>query len=416
MKVAVVGLGHIGIVTAAALLRDGHSVVGIDQDDDICRLLRHGMSPFNEPGIQDVIVSGRSADRLIVGTRLDGAADADVAFVCVGTRGSQRGLDLSDVMRAAHALGGAVRRRAPGQTPMLMVFRSTMPPGSMRNIVLPVVASAANEPPGTRYEIIYSPEFTREGTALADYFTPSRIVVGEERHGSSDVLRDLHPSIEAPIFHTSFEVAELSKLADNAFHALKVSFANEIGRFALTSGISPSEVFAIFQADTKLNLSAAYLQPGGAFGGPCLPKDVRALATCIADAGVAAPVVGHIDESNAAHTHFLVTEIERRVAPHSHILLFGLSFKTGTDELRESPFIVLADNLLSRGHTLTIYDPDLCCAGGARARASLPAHLAPLAVERRPGDTPFDLVVVAKNRVGQESLPSGCPVFRIDRL
>jgi GDP-mannose 6-dehydrogenase len=416
MKVAVIGLGRIGIVTAAALLRDGHYVVGVDINDDICQLLRQGMSPFNEPGIQDLIASGRRANRLIAGTRLDGVDDADIAFICVGTKGAQRGLDLSDVTRAAHTLGEAVRGRRPEQAPMLMVFRSTVPPGSMRHKVVPSVATAANEPPGTRYEIVYSPEFTREGTALADYFSPSRIVVGEERRGSSDVLRDLHPSIEAPIFRTSFEVAELTKLADNAFHALKVTFANEIGRFALASGLSPSEVFAIFQADAKLNLSAAYLQPGGAFGGPCLPKDVRALATCLDDAGVAAPIIGHIEQSNAAHTRFLVSEIERRVEPRSHILLFGLSFKTGTDELRESPFIVLADALLSRGHVLTIYDPDLCYAGVTRARASLTAQLAPLVVEQRPSDTPFDLVVVAKNRFSQESPPPGCPVFRIDRL
>jgi len=250
VKVVIIGLGHIGIVTAAALLRDGHAVVGVDTDADICRSVLHGVLPFREPGVQDLIASGRTTGRLRVSSRLEDVEDADVAFVCVGTRGMAGGaLDLSEVTLAACALGEMVRLRALALGPMLMVFRSTMIPGSMRNTVLPAVSVAANEAPGVRYEIAYSPEFTREGTALADYFEPARLVVGADQFRAKQVLHDLHPGIEAPIFCTSFEVAELAKLADNAFHALKVAFANEIGRFALTSGISPSEVFTIFHAD-----------------------------------------------------------------------------------------------------------------------------------------------------------------------
>lgn len=373
MKVIVIGLGHIGVVTVAALLRDGHTVIGVDTDDDIRGSLANGLSPFREPGVQDLIASGRTAGRLVVASSVGDAVDADAAFVCVGTKGLAEGLlDLSDVTRAARALGEAVRLRPPDLAPMLMVFRSTMLPGSMRRTVLPAVAAAAGEPQGTRYEIAYSPEFTREGTALADYFAPARIVVGEGRPRSRQILLDLHPGIEAPIFSTSFEVAELTKLADNSFHALEVAFANEVGRFAVSSGISPSEVFAIFHADTKLNLSSAYLRPGGTFGGPCLPKDVRALAASMDNAGVTAPVIGHINESNASHANFLVSEIERRLARPSRVLLLGLSFKPGTDNVRES--------------------------------RQLPAELA------------FDLVVVGKNSLDQASLPPGCPVFRIDRF
>jgi GDP-mannose 6-dehydrogenase len=370
-----------------------------------------------KPGVQALIAAGHATGRLIVRSRLDNAADADVAFVCVGTRGLPEGLlDLSHVALAARALGEAVRARPAELAPMLMVFRSTMLPGSMRQIVLPAVAAAAGEAPGARYEIAYSPEFTRDGTALADYFGPARIVVGEDRPRSRQTLLDLHAGIEAPIFWTSFEVAELTKLADNSFHALKVAFANEIGRFALRSGISPSEVFDIFQADTKLNLSAAYLQPGGAFGGPCLPKDVRALAACIEKAGVTAPVIGHIDESNASHTHFIVSEIDARIKPRSRVLLFGLSFKPGTDDVRESPLLALAESLLSHGHVLSIYDPDLCGDGATRARAPLPSHLSALVIEQKPLEFPFDLVVVGKNRLSRESLPPDCPVFRVDRI
>jgi len=417
MKVIVIGLGHIGIVTVAALLRDGHIVIGVDTDDDICRSLTRGVSPFREPGVQALIASGHAAARLTVTSTLEDTVDADVAFGCVGTKGLPEGsLDLSNVASAARTLGEAVRARSPERVPMVMVFRSTMLPGSMRGTVLPAVAAAAGEPSGTRYEIAYSPEFTREGTALADYFAPARIVVGEDRPRSRQILLDLHPGIGAPIVSTSFEIAELTKLADNAFHALKVAFANEIGRFALSSGISPSEVFDIFQADTKLNVSSAYLRPGGAFGGPCLPKDVRALAASMDNAGVTAPVIGHINQSNASHTNFLVSEIERRLAPRSRILLFGLSFKPGTDDVRESPLLALAEQLLSRGHALSIYDPDLCDDGAPRGRVSLPSHLFACVVRQLPAEIAFDLVVVGKNSLGQASLPPGCPVFRVDRL
>jgi GDP-mannose 6-dehydrogenase len=241
-------------------------------------------------------------------------------------------------------------------------------------------------------------------------------VVGEGRPRSRQILLDLHPGIEAPIFSTSFEVAELTKLADKSFHALKVAFANEVGRFALSSGISPSEVFGIIQADTKLNLSSAYLRPGGAFGGPCLTKDVRALAASMDNAGVTAPVIGHINESKASHANFLVSEIERRLAPRSRVLLLGQSFKPGTDDVRESPFLALAEQLLSRGHALSIYDPDLCGDGASRGRMSLPSHLSAYVLPQLPAELAFDLVVVGKNSFGQASLPPGCPVFRIDRL
>ena len=222
-------------------------------------------------------------------------------------------------------------------------------------------------------------------------------MVGEGRPRSRQILLDLHPGIEAPIFSTSFEVAELTKLADKSFHALKVAFANEVGRFALSSGISPSEVFGIIQADTKLNLSSAYLRPGGAFGGPCLTKDVRALAASMDNAGVTAPVLGHINESKASHANFLVSEIERRLAPRSRVLLLGLSLKPGTDDVRESPFLALAEQLLSRGHALSIYDPDLCGDGASRGRMSLPSHLSAYVLPQLPAELAFDLVVVLRH-------------------
>jgi GDP-mannose 6-dehydrogenase len=418
MRILVFGLGHVGIVTVAGLLRDGHAVVGLDPNDDIRACVGRGLSPFREPGVATLIATGHAAGRLSVSLSVGDAVNADLAFVCVGTPLLTDGtLDLSDVKVVARHLGEAVRQRSSEWSPMLMVFRSTMLPGSMNETVLPAIVTAAGEPPGARYEVVYSPTFTREGSAVADYFAPARVLIGERRPGSARVLLDLLDGIDAPILTTSFEAAELTKFADNAFHALKVAFANEIGRFALQSGISPGEVFDHFQADTKLNLSASYLRPGGPFGGPCLPKDVRALSARMNDKGIAAPIIDHILESNSLHTDFLVAEIERRTEPRSRILLVGLSFKNGTDDVRASPLVRLAELLLDRGHDLSIYDPDLVCDGVASASAQLTSRLSAAVLSHFSAGVVWDLVVVGKT--APDVLRSVGPtraIFHVDRL
>ena len=234
-----------------------------------------------------------------------------------------------------------------------------MLPGSMSDAILPEIAAAAGEPPGARYEVAYNPEFMREGSAVADYLAPSRIVIGERQEGTARRLMELYDRIPAPVFWTTLETAELAKFTDNCFHALKVAFANEIGRLAIRIGVSPTTIFDIFVSDTKLNISASYLRPGGAFGGSCLPKDVLALTAAMRKAGVDAPLIERIIPSNLLHTDFLVMEVERRVSNGSRILLVGLSFKTGTDDLRQSQLIAFAERLLAGGHDLAVYDPDL---------------------------------------------------------
>src|SRR5689334_11808406 len=335
MKVIVLGLGRVGTVAAAALLRAGHVVVGIDKDKAIRDRIAAGQSPFREPEVSDLLDGGRRGGRLSVGAAVGDHIDADVVLVCVGTHGTADGrLDLSDVITAASTLGEAARRRRPVGRPILLVFQSTMLPGSMRGTVLPAVASAAGEPPGARYEIAYHPTFIREGSGVADFFAQSRLVIGERVPGCAKPLLELLDSVHAEVFATSLEAAELVKCSDNGLHAMKIAFANEIGRFAVRCGIRAGEVFRMITADTKLNLSVSYLQPGGAFGGPCLPKDVRALATRMHEAGIAAPVIGHILDSNASHREFIIGEITRRAPRPARILLVGLSFKRGTDELR----------------------------------------------------------------------------------
>lgn len=415
MKVVVCGLGRLGSVAAACLLRDGHAVIAFDIDEAKCERLARGLSPVHEPGVAELIAAGHAGGRLCVTDGKQGLSDADIAIVCVGTPASAEGvLDLSQVRAAAATFGEATRQRAKHLAPMLIVFRSTMLPGSMREVALPAITASAGEPPGARYEVAYNPEFLRLGNAIADYSAPARIIIGERAPGTAQALRALYRGIDAPVFPTTLEAAELAKYADNAFHALKVAFANEIGRIALCSDVAPADLAELFLADTMLNLSSRYLRPGGAFGGPCLPKDLRALAAHARNAGVAAPVIDQILASNARHADFLVGEIERRAGVRARILLIGLSFKIGTDEMRESPFVELADALIARGHALLIYDPDVRANGSL---AHLPTRLSGIVLPELPDARTFDLVVAGKADAEMlAALGPSTPVFAIDRL
>jgi len=415
MRVVVCGLGHIGSVTAACLLRDGHTIIAVDIDEHKRGCFSRGASPVREAGVGELIAEGHAKGRLCVTDSRDGLSDADIAIICVGTPTSADGaVDLSQVRAAAATLGEAARLRSTQLAPMLIVFRSTMLPGSMREVVLPGIRAAAGEPPGTRYEVAYNPEFLRLGSAIADYSAPARIIIGEREPGIAQALRTLYSGIDAPVFSTTFELAELAKYADNAFHALKVAFANEVGRIALHSGVAPADLAELFLADNKLNLSSRYLRPGGAFGGPCLPKDVRALAEHARNAGVAAPVIGHILHSNARHADFLVREIERRAGARARVLLIGLSFKKGTDELRGSPFVGLAEALVDRGHELAIYDPDI---KANSSLAHLPARLSGIVLPELPDARAFDLVVAGKTDPETlKALGASSTIFAIDGL
>jgi GDP-mannose 6-dehydrogenase len=416
MKIVVCGLGHVGSVNAACLLGQGHRVIALDANDDVRNRLAQGLSPVHEAEVAELIAAGHAAGRLCVTADAGEHADAAAAIVCVGTPGRADGAaDLSDVEAAARHLGAMARRRPQSLPPLLMVFRSTMPPGSMRKTILPAIATAAGEPPGARYEVAYSPEFTREGSAVDDYLNPARIVIGEREPGIAAVLRTLYEPIDAPMFATTFEVAELAKYADNVFHALKIAFANEIGRYAIAAGLPPDLVSDVFLADTRLNLSAAYLRPGSAFGGPCLPKDVRAFRTHLRDAGIAAPVIEHILESNAQHQSFTLAEIERRVGPGDRVLLSGLSFKAGTRDLRESPLVALAEFLLDRGCALSIYDPDLACDPALGHLDLAPAaKLSAVLLREPPEKTHWTLVIVGKTFPGLAPVLRDSPVLRLD--
>lgn len=360
MNIVVCGLGCVGTTTAACLLQAGHRVAGVDVDPVKNQAFAAGRSPVFEPGVDERLRAGRIAGRLDGGASVAGhAAGADVILVCVGTPVGRGGvLDLSQVLSVTAEIGAALARRPSGSAAATVVYRSTMLPGSMERVVVPALAAAAG-PPGGRYEVAYNPEFLREGTAVQDYLAPPRIVIGERRAGDARKLREMYRGVEAPVFEVTMAVAEMIKYADNGFHALKVAFANELGRLAGALDVPVQPLTEVFLADTALNLSAAYLRPGGAFGGSCLPKDLRALNARVRESGVEAPVMEAVLRSNDAHKTYLVEQAAARAPRGGRVLLLGLTFKLGTDDLRESPLVDLAESLLDRGFDLTIHDPDL---------------------------------------------------------
>jgi GDP-mannose 6-dehydrogenase len=423
MKIVVFGLGYVGATATACLLRDGHTVVGVDLSPDKAAKIEIGLSPVSEPGLDDLLAAGRDAGRLSadtdVGTHLD---DADIAMICVGTPSLPGGgLDLTQVCAVSAELGAALKTRDAAREPLIIAYRSTMYPGAMEEVVLPVLIAAAGENPGTRYEAVLNPEFLRESTAIKDYYAPSRVVVGEREPGVTKRMLGVYDRIDAPFFELPYRTAEMVKLSDNGFHALKVVFANEIGRLALELDVDPKPLVDVFLADTKLNISPYYLRPGGAFGGSCLPKDVRAISALAGVKGIDLPVMSNVITSNEAHKDYLAGRVMERLQPGGKVLLIGLTFKAETDDLRESPLIDLAEALVGKGFDLKIYDPDLknrelVGANLAFVQQRLP-HLSRLLVEDIEAAGEVSLVVIGKGvDVDRAAFDSRATVIDIDRL
>jgi GDP-mannose 6-dehydrogenase len=422
MKIVVCGLGYVGVTVAACMLRKGATVVGVDVNPQKVKITNEGRAPVKEPGIHETFAQARAEDRLTAATTLGSAlADADVAVACVGTPSCEDGsLELSYVASVSEEIGTAVRHRPPNCRPLLCVFRSTMLPGTMETVVMPRLSAAAGEPAGQRYEPVYNPEFMRESTAIADYFHPPKIVVGERFPGAARELYGIYDGIDAPVFKVSFAVAEMIKYVDNYFHALKVSFANEIARLALAASVNPQEVTRIFLSDTKLNISPYYLRPGNAFGGSCLPKDVRALGAFGRRHGVDAPLLQGVIASNAAHKSFIARLVLAHAPKGTRILQMGLTFKSDTDDLRESPLLELATTLLDEGYQLSLFEPDLTPeqltgANLAFARANLARLPGLLVTDFQRAAESADLIVLGKAMPGMK-LPSGKQILNLYRL
>ncbi|MFL6143614.1 MAG: nucleotide sugar dehydrogenase [Labedaea sp.] len=356
MKISVFGLGYVGCVSAACLAGQGHEVIGVDVNPVKIDLIRRGQAPVVEERIGELTADVVRSGALRATTDVAAAIHAsEVSLICVGTPSAANG-SLSTVYleRVAEQIGTALGERTGRHT---VVFRSTMLPGTCLNLLVPILEKASGKTAGVDFGVAVNPEFLREGTSVRDFFEPPKTVIGELDPASGDTVAQLYGGLPGEVFRVPIPVAEMTKYADNSFHALKIGFANEIGAVSQALGLDSHQVMDVFLADTKLNISPAYLRPGFAFGGSCLPKDVRGLVYAARRADVAVPLLEHLLPSNEEHLRRAFDLIA--AAGRRRVGLFGLSFKPGTDDLRESPLVELAERLLGKGYDLRIYDANV---------------------------------------------------------
>lgn len=360
MKVVIFGLGYVGFTAACCIASEGHTVVGIDVSHKKVRAILDGKSPIVEPGVDDMLKDGLAKGLISADTTIGSHLDtADLALVCVGTPSAPDGShNMGYIADVSRQIAQAVK--ASGRTaPLSVAYRSTIRPGSITDLIGPIFRAVLDEQADALVELVYNPEFLRESSAVEDYFEPPKIVIGTRDGLANAAMAELNRNIDAVTFLVGYREAEFTKFVDNTWHAVKVGYANEIGRICLALGIEASKVHEIFKSDTKLNISAYYTRPGGAFGGSCLPKDVRALQYIGGDAGTNIPLIESLIRSNEAHKHRLYEYAAEGLEPGAKVLLAGLAFKAGTDDLRESPNVDLARKLLAAGFDLDIYDPGI---------------------------------------------------------
>ena len=359
MRVSVFGLGYVGCVSAASFAGDGHEVVGVDVNADKVASINAGCSPIVEPGLEDLLGECVAERRLRATTDTDDAIrSTDVSLLCVGTPSRKNGsLDLQYLERVSEAVGRALRAKNDYH---VVVVRSTVLPGTTHEIVIPALERESGKKYGDGFGVSVNPEFLREGTALKDFRKPPLTLVGHNHAADASGTIALYQAIDAPLVSTSIRVAEMMKYTSNTWHALKVVFANEIGNLCKKLDVDSHEVMDIFCRDEKLNLSPYYLKPGFAFGGSCLPKDVRALQYRAKEKDVELPLISQILPSNRAQIQQAVDQVID--TGKKHVGLLGFSFKAGTDDLRESPIVILAEALLGKGVSLKIYDKNVSMA------------------------------------------------------
>jgi len=356
LKISVFGLGYVGTVSAGCFARDGHQVVGVDPIPTKVGLINEGRSPIIEAQIGEILASVVKSGHLRATCDSDGAIrETDLSFVCVGTPSQANGnLDTSYVRRACELIGAAIKNKTSRHT---VVIRSTILPGTMRGLVIPVLEESSGKKAGVDFGICNNPEFLREGTAVADFDRPPKTVIGQIDRRSGDTVASLYAHLDAPMTRTDLETAEMVKYVDNSWHALKIGFANEIGNLCKASGVDGHKVMDIFCTDTKLNISSTYLKPGFAFGGSCLPKDLRALSYHAKTNDLQLPILTSILPSNELQVsrglQMIIDKGNTRVG------VLGFSFKAGTDDLRESPMIEVIERLIGKGYDLRVFDKNV---------------------------------------------------------
>ena len=360
MNISIFGLGYVGAVTAGCLAREGHTIIGVDANPTKVELINQGQTPIIEKEIGDIIEDAVAQGRLrAVADAAEAVQGSSMSLICVGTPSQMNGrLDLRYVRRVCEEVGAALKSKPNFH---VAVVRSTMLPGTMRQVVIPTLEAHSDKRAGEGFGVCNNPEFLREGTAVYDFFHPPKTVIGETDARAGDLLCEIYAELEAPLIRTDIETAEMVKYTDNVWHALKICFANEIGNICKGVGIDSHKVMDIFCQDRKLNISPTYLKPGFAFGGSCLPKDVRALNYKAARLDLDLPVLKSILPSNTVQVERGLQMIMEQ--GHKKVGILGMSFKAGTDDLRESPVVEVIERLLGKGYDVRIYDRNVNLAG-----------------------------------------------------
>jgi GDP-mannose 6-dehydrogenase len=356
MNISIFGLGYVGAVSLACLARNGHRVIGVDVDPAKLRLIAEGKSPVIEEGMLELIseVVRRGSVKVTLDAR-EAVLASDLSMICVATPAAQNGSqDRRAVLTLTEQLGSVLAEK-PGYH--LLVYRSTLAPGTMEETLIPLLEQTSGKKEGVDFEVCFQPEFTREGKSIQDFDHPPFTVVGTRSARAADMLREIFGQLPCHFRVTTIRTAEMVKYCCNNFHALKIVFANEVGRLCEAVGCDPLEVMSLFCLDTQLNVSPAYLKPGFAFGGSCLPKDLRGILHMAKMHDTELPMLGSLLPSNRIHIQHAANKILN--SGKRKIGMIGLSFKSGTDDLRESPLVLLAEYLLGKGLQLSIYDPEV---------------------------------------------------------
>lgn len=359
MKISVFGLGYVGAVSAACFASEGFDVVGVDVSETKVELINKGNAPIIEEGIAEMTAEAVTSGKLRATTDVRSAIfETDISLVCVGTPSNDNGsLKLDYVERVSQQIGAVIAEKSDRH---IVVMRSTMLPGTIENLVRPALEAASGKKAGVDFDLCVNPEFLREGTSIKDFYSPPFTLIGADSDSAGKKLRELYKNVKAPLFVTTVKAAEMVKYACNCFHGLKVSFANEIGNICKEQGIDSHEVMEVFCQDTKLNLSPYYMKPGFAFGGSCLPKDLRALAYRAKELDVDVPVLRAALESNLLQIERAVQMITK--TGKKKVGFLGFAFKAGTDDLRESPVVTVIERLIGKGYDVKLYDKEVSIA------------------------------------------------------
>jgi GDP-mannose 6-dehydrogenase len=359
MKLSVFGLGYVGCVSAACFAKEGHTVIGVDVNPNKVDIINHGKSPIVESGIGELIGEVVAANKLSATTdSAEGVLRSEISLVCVGTPSNANGsLDLRYITRVCEEIGAALKGKTERH---VVIIRSTMLPGTIENAVIPALEKYSEKKSGKEFGVCINPEFLREGTSLKDFYAPPFTLIGADDPETVAAVRQLYETVDAPVFVSPVKTAEMVKYVSNCFHALKVGFANEVGNICKALNIDSHEVMDIFCQDTKLNLSSYYLKPGFAFGGSCLPKDLRAINYKAKELDIEVPVLSAILPGNRLQIERAVDLVIR--SGKKRVGVLGFSFKAGTDDLRESPMVTLIETLIGKGFQLAIYDRDVSLA------------------------------------------------------